>query len=83
MSHWLRGPLRDFAYDYLSSSKLEEYFIRNEIDQLWTDHMQGRRDNGFKLFGLVCFSLWLSSLGPRASNGHGIQLLEANRRGVA
>jgi asparagine synthase (glutamine-hydrolysing) len=64
MSHWLRGPLRDFAYDCLSSSKLKDYFIREEIDCLWTDHMQGRRDNGFKLFGLVCFSLWLSSLRP-------------------
>jgi asparagine synthase (glutamine-hydrolysing) len=83
MSHWLRGSLRDFAYDCLSSSKLDDYFVRKEIDQFWTDHIRGRKDNGFKLFGLVCFSLWLSSLRPRASNRHGIQLLEANGRGVA
>jgi asparagine synthase (glutamine-hydrolysing) len=84
MSHWLRGPLRDFAHDCLSSSKLEDYFIRKEIDQLWTDHMQRRRDNGFKLFGLVCFSLWLSSLRPCVSNKHGIPfLLQVDQRGVA
>jgi asparagine synthase (glutamine-hydrolysing) len=81
MSHWLRGPLRDFAYDCLSSSKLKDYFIREEVDCLWTDHMQGRRDNGFKLFGLVCFSLWLSSLRPHARSEE-FKPLQAGR-GVA
>jgi asparagine synthase (glutamine-hydrolysing) len=68
MSHWLRGPLRDFARDSLNSSKLDDYLVRHEIDRLWTDHMVGRRDNGFKLFGLICLSLWLGSLRRPAYN---------------
>jgi asparagine synthase (glutamine-hydrolysing) len=83
MSHWLKGPLHDFAYDCLGSSKLDDYFVREEIESLWTDHMQGKRDNGFKLFGLVCFSLWLSSLRPLASNTGRFKTLQADRREVA
>jgi asparagine synthase (glutamine-hydrolysing) len=59
MAHWLQGDLRDFAGDHLESPKLDTWFVRDEIRKLWDEQLCGRRDNSFKLFGVLCFALWL------------------------
>lgn len=38
---------------------IDEWFQRDQIERLWTEQKNGARDNGLKLFGLVCFALWL------------------------
>jgi len=59
MSHWLLGPLRPFARERLASSTLDNWVSRQEVDRLWEEHESHRRDNGFKLFGLMTLSAWL------------------------
>ena len=59
MSHWLLGPLKPFARERLASPVLDNWVARQEVDRLWAEHESRRRDNGFKLFGLVTLSAWL------------------------
>ena len=59
MSRWLLGPLKEFARDELASSALDTWLVRSEIDRLWREHEALKRDNSFKLFGLICLSTWL------------------------
>ena len=62
ISQWLSGPLRGFAKDALASKRLRDYVRPDGVERLWRELDAGRRDNGLKLFGLVCLSLWLNQL---------------------
>jgi asparagine synthase (glutamine-hydrolysing) len=62
ISQWLSGPLRGFAKDALASERLRDYVRPESVERLWRDQDAGRRDNGLKLYGLVCLSLWLNQL---------------------
>lgn len=59
VSHWLSGPLQRFGRDTLNSARLHEWVRPAAIDELWGEHLARRRDHGLKLFGLICFGLWL------------------------
>ena len=61
-SRWVAGPLLSIARDVLSDAALGAWFKRTEIDALIDDHLAKKRDNGYRLFGLVCFALWLRRL---------------------
>lgn len=60
VSKWLAGPLRSLARDCLNSAGMREWFRPVVIERLWQEQDRGQRDNGLKLFGLLCFSLWLT-----------------------
>jgi asparagine synthase (glutamine-hydrolysing) len=60
ISHWLAGELRELARSVLNGKELRQWFRREAIDELWTDHLARRRDNGLKLFGLVALGLWMA-----------------------
>jgi asparagine synthase (glutamine-hydrolysing) len=60
MTKWLAGPLRPLARDALHSAVLHEWVRPDAIERLWREQDARIRDNGLKLFGLVCFSLWLN-----------------------
>ncbi|MBY0550369.1 MAG: asparagine synthase (glutamine-hydrolyzing) [Candidatus Obscuribacterales bacterium] len=62
VSLWLSGPLRQFRNDLLMDPFVREWFNRSAIEAILRDHDAGRRDNGLKIFGLVCLVLWLRSL---------------------
>jgi asparagine synthase (glutamine-hydrolysing) len=62
ISQWFSGPLRNFANDALASDRLRDYVRADSVERLWREQDAGQRDNGLKLFGLVCLSLWLNQL---------------------
>ena len=62
ISQWLSGPFRHFANDALADERLRDYVRPESVARLWREHDAGQRDNGLKLFGLVCLSLWLNQL---------------------
>jgi asparagine synthase (glutamine-hydrolysing) len=62
ISQWLSGPLRGLAHDALACERLRDYVRPENVDRLWREQDAGQRDNGLKLFGLVCLSLWLNQL---------------------
>jgi len=59
VSHWLAGDLAELARGAMHTAKMAEWFDLSEINRLWRDHREGRRDNGLKLFGLAMLGLWM------------------------
>ncbi|OAF18841.1 asparagine synthase (glutamine-hydrolyzing) [Bradyrhizobium neotropicale] len=55
---WLRGPLKSWASDWLSSGG-DEFFDRKAIGDNWLQHQIGRVNRGGQLWTVLMFDLWL------------------------
>jgi asparagine synthase (glutamine-hydrolysing) len=60
LDDWFRNHLRDFAYDHLTSADslsmemFDTKFVRNLLD----DHVNGKHNDGMRIYTLVALELW-------------------------
>lgn len=57
---WLRGPLREWGADLLSTESFERHGLLDEslVRQLWIEHQEGKRNWGSRLWNVLMFQAW-------------------------
>lgn len=57
---WLRGPLKDWAEDLLSTDQLnaDGLWNVNKVRSAWSEHLSGRRNWSAKLWAILMFQAW-------------------------
>jgi len=77
MGAWLRGPLREWAGDLLSSKNLVERGLLNPkiIRQRWQEHMDGSKNWQYLLWDVLMFQDWLLKASQREVHAEGCQIL--------
>ncbi len=65
---WLRGPLRDWAEDHLSESRLRNqgFFDPVAVRACWDAHQAGRPGLEYPLWAVLAFEAWLDETGAPA-----------------
>jgi len=59
LADWLRGPLRDWAEDLLEPSRLGGGLLDvSAVRQLWSNHLEGRRNFAYALWTVLMFEAW-------------------------
>ncbi|MDF0750463.1 asparagine synthase (glutamine-hydrolyzing) [Marinobacter sp. 71-i] len=68
---WLRGSLREWAEDLLDPLRLREqgYWKTAMVRQVWSEHLSGREDYSFELWGILMFQAWLKEQGTCIGTG--------------
>jgi len=60
---WLRGDLKELAYEVLFSGRLDQLFNSRFVRKLWEGHQRGLENNGTQLWGVMMFGLWKRQFG--------------------
>lgn len=58
---WLRGPLRDWAGDLLSTATLERHGVVDArvVRSAWEEHQTRRRNHDYRLWAVLMLTAWL------------------------
>ncbi|MBC8434065.1 MAG: asparagine synthase (glutamine-hydrolyzing) [Desulfobacterales bacterium] len=60
---WLRGPLKEWAEALLAKDRLKREGFLNPLPvrEKWNEHLSGRRNWAYHLWGVLMFQAWLES----------------------
>lgn len=65
LDSWLRGPLREWAESLLAVDRLkdEQYFDVDVVRACWNNHLNGKQNLAYQLWGVLMFQAWLERNG--------------------
>ena len=60
---WLKGPLKEWARDLLSESKIKEqgYLDFNKVENIWNRHIENKYDYTPQLWCILMWQAWLKN----------------------
>ena len=58
IAHWIANDLRSYVGDRLQGGLLKNYFNPDSIQQLFTDHINRKRDNSRLIWSLLSLQIW-------------------------
>ncbi|OAF10672.1 asparagine synthetase B [Bradyrhizobium centrolobii] len=60
---WLKGPLRSWASDLISESRLRNQHLLDatQVQDCWLQHLSGRRDHSRTLWAVLMLQSWLET----------------------
>ena len=63
LNKWLRGDLREWAEDLISKKNINNYdfFNYDEVNKIWTHHIEGSQENQNILWPLLMFQSWITN----------------------
>lgn len=66
MADWLRGPLKEWAGDLLSTDRLSEQGLLDPqvVQQTWQEHITGKRNWQAKLWNILMLQAWIDETRP-------------------
>lgn len=58
---WLRGPLKAWADSLLVKQRLQKegFFDAHKVQQMWQEHLSGKRNWQYQLWDILMFQAWL------------------------
>jgi len=67
---WLRGPLRAWAEALLDEGRLkrEGFLDSAPVREKWNEHLSGRRNWAYHLWGVLMFQAWLEGRGSEVGD---------------
>jgi asparagine synthase (glutamine-hydrolysing) len=67
LAAWFRGQLREYVQDLLlaSDARIRDYLNQGYVEKVIQEHMQAKRDHGFRLWAILTFEVWLRLLRQR------------------
>jgi asparagine synthase (glutamine-hydrolysing) len=70
-SEWLKGPLRERAYETLSEAELGRHgFFQPGTVRRWLDeHFTGQHDHGYLIWNLMVFQYWYQANASEVASG--------------
>ncbi|MHC1687004.1 MAG: asparagine synthase (glutamine-hydrolyzing) [Methanothrix sp.] len=60
LGRWMKTILKDFIEEVLNYEELVIYFDKSYVIKLWDDHINGKRDNTFKILRIVNFLYFIN-----------------------
>jgi asparagine synthase (glutamine-hydrolysing) len=63
IASWLRNELREWAEELLNTKRIvdEGYWNATIIESIWQEHLAGKADYSFQLWGVLMFQAWLEN----------------------
>lgn len=63
LNSWLKGSLKEMAFDTLLSAQMKERRIFNPqyVETILQEHLSGRQAHDHRIWALLCLELWLNS----------------------
>ena len=60
LGKWFRGDWKNYFRDLVLSEKAisREYFKKEAIEQIFNEHLSGKRDHGYRMWALLMLELW-------------------------